>query len=134
MLTGTMALSCRRWGRAAALAVVALAAATVATPAGAAPPTGFLSWGSTPLHSWQLAKCYAQALDTLTKDGFTAVAQRTSEVVGNYQGTYATITCIGTVPKATAVVMVIGLNQGKTADVRDLLVGQLSGKVATPAR
>jgi hypothetical protein len=106
----------------------------LATPADAAPPTGFLSWGSTTVHGWQLAKCYASALDILTKDGFTAVEQRPSEVVGNYQGTYATVTCIGTVPKATAVVMVISLNQGKTADVRDMLVGQLSGKVAAPAR
>ena len=60
------------------------------------------------------------------------MAQRPTEVVGNDQGTYTTVTCIGTMPKVTAVVMVIGLNQGNTADVRDLLLGQLSGKVAPP--
>jgi hypothetical protein len=134
MLTGVMAPFRRSWGRVAALAPLALAAASVATPAGAAAPTGFLSWGSTPVRTWQLAKCYASALDTLTKDGFTAVEQRPSEVVGTYQGTYATVTCIGTMPKVTAVVMVIGLNQGKTADVRDMLVGQLSGTTSTPSR
>jgi hypothetical protein len=52
--------------------------------------------------------------------------------VGNYQGTYTTVTCIGTMPKVTAVVRVIGLVQGNTADVRDMLLGQLSGKVAPP--
>ena len=132
MLTGVMALFRRPWGRAVALAPLALAVATAATPAGASPPTGFISWGSTTLKTAQLAKCYAAALDALTQDGFTAVAQRPSEVVGNYQGTYTTVTCIGTMPKVTAVVMVIGLNQGNTADVRDLLLGQLSGKVAPP--
>ena len=131
MLAGVMALFRQPWGRAAALAPLALAAATAATPAGASPPTGFISWGSTTVRTAQLAKCYAAALDTLTKDGFTSVKQRPSEVVGNYQGTYTTVTCIGTMPKVTAVVMVIGLNQGKTAEVRDMLVSQLSGKTAS---
>jgi hypothetical protein len=127
-----MALFRQPWGRAATLAPLALAAAMAASPAGASPATGFISWGSTTVRTAQLAKCYAAALDTLTKDGFTSVKQRPSEVVGNYQGTYTTVTCIGTMPKVTAVVMVIGLNQGKTAEVRDLLVGQLSGKTSSP--
>jgi hypothetical protein len=116
-----------RLARAAALAGLALAAATAATPAGAAPVTGFLNWGSTPLHTGPLSKCYAAAAALLAKDGFSNTAQRASEVVGNYQGTYATITCIRTIPKATAVVMVIGMSEGKTAQVRDMLIGQLAG-------
>ena len=49
MLTGVMAIFRRPWGRAAALAPLALAVATAAAPAGASPPTGFISWGSTTL-------------------------------------------------------------------------------------
>jgi hypothetical protein len=132
MLAAMTTLFRRPLGRAVALAPLVLAA-TAAAPAAAAPGTGFLSWGSVQLRTGQTARCYATALDLLKKDGFTSVARHTSEVVGNYRGTYATITCIRTVPTATAVVMVVGLHQGRTAEVRDLLVGQLGGKASAPS-
>ena len=132
MLAAMTTLLRRPRGRAAALAPLVLAATAVA-PAAAAPETGFLSWGSVQLRAGQTTRCYATALDLLKKDGFTDVARHPSEVVGFFKGTYATITCIRTTPTATAVVMVVGLHQGKTAEVRDLLVGQLSGKASTPS-
>ena len=116
------------WIRAAALAPLALAAMG-GTPGHATPITGFLHWSSTPIDARQPAQCFAIAKDLMTKDAFTHVEQRPSEVVGNYQGTYVTITCIATRPKVTAVVMVVGLSDSKTTTVRDMLTTQLG---ATP--
>jgi hypothetical protein len=50
-------------------------------------------------------------------------------VAGSAPGVYAAITCIGTAPRVTAVVMVTGDNGGTVAQTRDALRNKIAGIV-----
>lgn len=47
------------------------------------------------------------------------------KVSGTIGGTYAAITCIGTAPSVTAMVMVVGANQNETMQVIDALADHI---------
>jgi hypothetical protein len=99
------------------LAVLGLA---FATPA-AAQCRQFLYFGKTPVFAENVKTCYSRALGAMTQSGFSGVKQRADEVVGSKGGAYASVTCVGTSPRATAVVMVVGGNDAETKRIRSEL-------------
>jgi hypothetical protein len=86
----------------------------------------FLYWASTPVKTSSIPVCFNFAYNTMTNLGFSNIQQTPSEVTGLSGGTFASITCIGTQGKATAVVMVVGDNDNETAYVRDNLRNNIS--------
>lgn len=112
-----------KMGMAAAL----LATAAVALP-GAANGAS-LYWASTAVHTNSVRTCFSFAGDAMHALNFQNIRRSPSEVAGSAPGVYAAITCIGTAPRVTAVVMATGDNGGAVAQTRDALRNKISGIV-----
>ena len=63
----------------------------------------------------------------MRSQGFQNIRHSPSEVTGWSGGTYAAITCVGTSPRATAVVATVGGNNNEAARLRDLLREKIHG-------
>jgi hypothetical protein len=108
--------------RSLTLAVLALACATPAT----AQCRHLLYFGKTPVFADNVPTCYSRVQGAMTQSGFAGVKKHPDEVTGSKGGTYASVTCVGTSPRATAMVMVVGGNDAETKRVRN----ELRDKVA----
>ncbi len=86
----------------------------------------YLYWGTTPVKNASLNVCYDFANDSMRHQNFSNIRRSGSEVTGSRGGAYAAITCIGTAPRATAVVMVVGGDANETARARDDLRSQVA--------
>jgi hypothetical protein len=112
-------------GRFAYAALALVLVVSLATPGGAQ-CRQFLYWSKTPVFADNVPTCFSRVLGAMTQSGFSGVKQNAMEVAGSKGGAYASVTCIGTTPRATAVVMVVGANESETIRVRD----ELRDKVA----
>ncbi len=86
----------------------------------------YLYWGSTPVKTSALNVCYEFAETAMRGQNFRNIRRSGSEVTGSRGGAYAAITCIGTAPRATAVVMAVGGDGNETARARDDLRTQVA--------
>jgi len=86
----------------------------------------FLYSGTTSVFADNPPTCYSRAVAAMNASGFSGVKQSSSEVTGSKGGVYASVTCIATAPRNTAVVMVVGGDDAETRTTRD----QLRDKVA----
>jgi hypothetical protein len=86
----------------------------------------FLYFGTTPVFADNVPTCYSRVVAAMNGAGFGGVKQNSGEVVGTKGGVYASVTCIATAPRSTAVVMVVGGDDAETRTSRD----QLRDKVA----
>lgn len=107
------------------LAVVAAAAMTLNASA-SSQCRQFLYFAKTPVFADNIPTCYTRALGTMTQSGYGGVRRGGDEVTGTKGGAYASITCVDTKPRSTAVVMVVSGDQGEAQRVRD----ELRAKVA----
>jgi len=62
----------------------------------------------------------------MTQSGFTGIRHNDAETTGSKNGVYVSVTCVGTLPRAPAVVMAVGGNDSDTKRIRD----ELRDKVA----
>lgn len=108
--------------------LVAIACLISSAPTRAAGPT-FLYWSDPHVRTGSVASCFAFAKQTMTWKHAQNMRVIPIEVSGTIGGTYAAITCIGTAPDATAVVMVVGTAQNETVQVRDELANHIKGIV-----
>jgi hypothetical protein len=109
------------------MATALLATAAVAVPGAARGAS--LYWASTAVHTNSVATCFTFARDAMRALNFQNIRQSPSEVAGSAPGAYAAITCIGTTPRVTAVVMAVGDNGGTVAQTRDALRNKIAGIV-----
>lgn len=87
----------------------------------------YLYWGSPTLNTGSVRTGFDFASDALRLEGFSNIRRSASEVTGSKGGTYVAITCVGTAPRVTAVVMVTGSNNAETAQTRDQVVRKIKG-------
>src|SRR5215475_9367616 len=89
----------------------------------------YLRWASTGVKTGAVNTCFNFAHHSLSKKGYSSIHKTSSEVTGTKGGAYAAITCIGTTPNATAVVMVMSDQDGSATQARDELVQTIKGVV-----
>lgn len=87
----------------------------------------YLYWGSTPLTTGSIRTGFDFAADALRVAGFTNIRRSANEVAGSKGGIYVAITCVGTAPRVTAIVMATGGNNAATAQTRDQVVQKIKG-------
>jgi hypothetical protein len=86
---------------AALLAIGVFAAQNAASAA-------YLYWTATAVQTGSVSTCFSFAQGAMTQSGVQNVRRSESEVTGSSGGTYVAVTCIGTMPRATAVIMAVG--------------------------
>lgn len=121
-----------RWiiTRAAIASISVILVGVISAPPSQTAAGNFLYWAKTPVKTGSMNTCYDIANDAMRQLNFQNVRRSSIEVAGSSGGTYAAITCIGTTPRVTAVVMVVGGNANETLQVRD----RLRDKVASIIR
>jgi hypothetical protein len=108
-----------RWLAAAALLVTL----TGPLAAGAARADANLSWGSTLVKTQKgLRGCYDVATGALERAGLDNIRATSSQVSGSTDNVFVAVTCIGTRPRPTAVVMVTSESSGDAQDARNKIV------------
>jgi hypothetical protein len=96
----------------------------VATAAGALAASAVASavnlyWAYIPVAAASVNDCLSLAMDAMRGVNVQNVRRSSVEVEGSRKGIYATIVCIATTPRATAVVMVAGDDERETVRTRD---------------
>lgn len=111
----------RRLTAAAGLVAVVVALLISADALSSAPAAqgSVLYWASPTVRTASLSICYEFAEDVMRRQNFQRVNRTRSEVTGHRGQSYAAITCIGTAPRATAVVMVVGSSGPDAVRARD---------------
>jgi zinc transporter ZupT len=107
---------------------VAVAAGLVAFHASA--EAAFLRWASTHVKTNTTAKCFSFAQTALQSLSFTSIQKTASEVTGHKGAAFVAITCIGTTPEATAIVMVLDDNDNDAIQTRTAVVDKISKIIA----
>ena len=106
----------------------AMLAASVAFTAGTLEAVS-LYWGATPVKTNSVGTCIQFAGDAMRLSNMQNIRKSANEVAGTSGGTYAAITCVGTGPQATALVMVAGDNGTETMRIRDALKNKIAGMI-----
>jgi hypothetical protein len=86
----------------------------------------YLYWASTPVKSVSVSTCFDFAYSVMQSQNLQGIRRTQSEVAGSSGSMYASITCIKTPKRATAVVMVAGDDGNETIRLRDSLRNQIS--------
>jgi hypothetical protein len=107
---------------------IVLSAAMVALPATSACAVS-LYWGDTPVKTGSFATCISFAGDAMRLANVQNIRKLPNEVAGTLGNNYAAITCVGTSPNATAIVMVAGENGVETMRLRDTLKAKIAGMI-----
>jgi hypothetical protein len=105
-------------GRFAHAALALVLVVSLASPGGAQ-CRQFLYWSKGPVFADNVPTCFSRVLGAMTQSGFSGIKKNALEVAGSKGGAYASVTCIDTKPRSTAVVMVVGGNEAETIRVRD---------------
>lgn len=87
----------------------------------------YFYWAATEVNTNSLGTCFKFADDVMRVQGFQNIRRAPQEVTGSKGGVYGVITCTGTTPRATAVVMAVGDNDREASAVRDLLREKMHG-------
>ena len=107
------------------LALSLVAACLVSTRPTRAAGSTFLYWSDPRLRTGSVSNCFSFAKQTMSWKDAQGIRVIPIEVSATIGGTYAAITCIGTAPNVTAMVMVLGTNQSETMQVRDALADHI---------
>jgi len=89
----------------------------------------YFYWAQTGVNTNSISTCYSFAETVLQYESFANVRRSAGEVTGSKGGTYAAITCVGTSPRATAVVAAVGNQNSEVARIRDLLRDKIRGVI-----
>ena len=106
-------------------AVLAMAGCLYSAGAQAA----YLYWSSVPVRTPYVNICMSFAHDALGRLGYRDIRVSATEVAGSTNGAYVAITCLSTLPKATAVVMAVGDNGTTVLQARDAVARTMAGMV-----
>ena len=98
----------------------------LAIPTNGYAATSHLYWGAPRVNTGSVRTCFNFANDAMRLQNLQNIRRTGSEVTGFSGSNYAAITCMGTAPSATAVIMVIGDNANDAAGLRDRLSNQIS--------
>jgi hypothetical protein len=107
--------------------VAIFTACLVSTKTTRAAGSTYLYWSDPHVTTGSTSHCYSFAKQTMSWKQARGVRVIPIEVSGTIGSTYAAITCIGTSPNVTAMVMVVGPNQNETIQVRDALANHIKG-------
>ncbi|MHC5820457.1 MAG: hypothetical protein ACYT04_32460 [Nostoc sp.] len=111
--------------KAKSLIIMAVGIVFVLTPGIAR--AAYLYWATTQVQTTSLSLCYQFAQSAMQSSYFQNIQVKQSEVTGTSGDVYAAITCLQqTRAYATAVVMVVGENDGETSAQRDNLTTKIS--------
>lgn len=83
-------------------------------------------WGDTPVKSGSVKTCLSFAGTVARAQQLQNLRISANEVAGTQNGNYVAITCIGTSPRATAMVMVAGETAGPAIALRDALKAKIA--------
>jgi len=86
-----------------------------------------LYWVETPVKTGSYSACIAFAGDAMRLSNVQNIRRLPNEVAGTSGNSYAAITCVGTRPNATAIVMVAGENGVEAMRLRDTLRAKIAG-------
>jgi len=106
--------------------LIAIAVVLLTTGAGKAVS---LYWADTKVKTGSFAQCMAFAADAMRLANVQGIRRLPNEVAGSIGQNYAAITCVGTQPNATAIVMVAGENGTETMRLRDTLRTKIAGMI-----
>jgi hypothetical protein len=87
----------------------------------------YLYWGKGPLTTGSLKNGYDFAVQALRAENAANIRRSEVEVSGSIGRNYVAITCVGTTPRVTAVVMVIGPDGAEVARVRQSVQKRIAG-------
>jgi hypothetical protein len=87
----------------------------------------YLYWGKGALRTGSLKSGYDFAVQALRGENAANVRRSDVEVSGSVGRNFVAITCVGTSPRVTAVVMVMGPDGGEAARVRQALLQRIKG-------
>ena len=79
----------------------------------------YLYWTDAVLGTSSLTNGYNIAEQTLRRANASGIRRQSTEVAGTISGSYVAIHCVGTAPRVTAIIMVVGPNQSDVVRVRD---------------
>lgn len=89
----------------------------------------YFYWAQTSVNTNSVSTCYSFAETVLQYESFANIRRSPGEVTGSKGGTYAAIMCVGTSPRATAVVAAVSNQNSEAARVRDLLTMKIRGVI-----
>ena len=87
----------------------------------------YFYWAQTDVNTSFLRTCYTSAEDVMRTQGFQNIRRSPGEVTGWNGGTYAAVTCVGTSPRATAIVAAVGNNNDDASRTRDVVRDKIHG-------
>lgn len=89
----------------------------------------YFYWAQTSVNTNSVSTCYSFAETVLRYESFANIRRSPGEVTGSKGGTYAAIMCVGTAPRATAVVAAVSNQNSEAARIRDLLTMKIRGVI-----
>ena len=87
----------------------------------------YLYWGKGALTTGSLKSGYDFAAQALRGENAANIRRSDVEVSGEHRKKFVAITCVGTSPRVTAVVMVMGPDGGEAARVRQAVLQRIKG-------
>lgn len=113
------------------IAFVAVAVLLIGSvlPASRGMQSSYFYWAQTSVNSNSVSTCYSFAESVLRYESFGNIRRSPGEVTGSKGGTYAAVMCVGTTPRATAIVAAVSNNNSEAARIRDLLTSKIKGTV-----
>lgn len=110
-----------------ALVTVAVLVIGLAPPPSRGADGSYFYWAQTTVATNSVSTCYSFAESVLSYESFANIRRSPGEVTGSKGATYAAIMCVGTTPRATAVVAAVGNQNSEVARIRDLLTSKMRG-------
>ena len=114
-----------------ATALVAVAVLLVGSllPASQGAQGSYFYWAQTSVNTNSISTCYSFAESVLRYESFANIRRSPGEVTGSKGAAYAAVMCVGTTPRATAIVAAVSNNNSEAARVRDLVTSKIKGTV-----
>ena len=114
-----------------ATALVAVAVLLIGSllPASRGAQGSYFYWAQTSVNTNSISTCYSFAETVLRYESFANIRRSPGEVTGSKGATYAAVMCVGTTPRATAIVAAVSNNNSEAARVRDLLTSKIKGVI-----
>lgn len=89
----------------------------------------YFYWAQTTVNTNSISTCYSFAETVMRYESFANIRRSPGEVTGSKNGTYAAVMCVGTTPRATAIVAAVSNNNSEAARIRDLLTSKIKGVI-----
>jgi len=109
----------------ALVAVAVLIGSLLPTSQGA--QSSYFYWAQTSVNTNSVSTCYSFAESVLRYESFANIRRSPGEVTGSKGATYTAVMCVGTTPRATAIIAAVSNNNSEAARVRDLVTSKIKG-------